>query len=415
MPPLIDAARVGRHARRALRCLPRRVRRVPGAAPVVSAARRAPGARPDPLRGGLADDRAAGRVRRRRREARGPAGRRPRTACRARSGSATNRSLFLSLNSGKRSVALDFRSPSAAEAVDRLLGSSDFLVENARPGSLAPLRPGLGAGARALSPRSSTARSPATATSVRDAARGGFDLILQAESGVMSVTGSEASGPVKVGAPVLDVGAGLSCAFGLLAAHLERLRTGVGAPRVLLADGVRAGQPRHPGGDDVRLRARCPGLLGTHSPTFAPYGGFRTADGWIVARGCGLGGPVGPLLPGARAPTRSSTIRGSADNASRVRHRDELTRAFEDVLRDGAERALAGAARGRRRAGRGGPRHRAGVRRARRPRRSARSRTLHHPRRGRLSRGRRARAASTASRSPTRRRRPRSARTRARS
>ena len=135
--------------------------------------------------------------------------------------------LFMSLNSGKRSVALDMRAPEASDAIERLLGSSDFLVENARPGSLAR---------HGLDWDSVHARHPSLVYGSisgygdvgPDATRGGFDLILQADSGVMSVTGSPESGPVKVGAPVLDVGAGMSCALGLLAAHIERLRTGEG-------------------------------------------------------------------------------------------------------------------------------------------------------------------------------------------
>ena len=119
-----------------------------------------------------------------------------------------------------------------------------------------------------------------------DSSRGGFDLILQAESGVMSITGSSASGPVKVGAPVLDVGAGLSCALGLLAAHVERLRTGEGRhvcssllEFALAGLGTLAAS--------YFVSGEVPGLLGTHSPTFAPYGGFRTSDGWIVLAGAG--------------------------------------------------------------------------------------------------------------------------------
>jgi crotonobetainyl-CoA:carnitine CoA-transferase CaiB-like acyl-CoA transferase len=237
--------------------------------------------------------------------------------------------LFLSLNSGKRSLALDFRSPSAADAVDRLLASSHFVVENSRPGSL---------GSYGLDWETVHERHPSIVYGSisgygdvgPDAARGGFDLILQAESGVMSVTGSEGSGPVKVGAPVLDVGAGLSCAFGLMAAHIERERTGVGThvssslmEFALTALGSLAAS--------TFVSGQVPGLLGTHSPTFAPYGGFRTADGWIVVAGAGsedlwerccrvLG--ADQLLEDARF----------ADNASRVRHRDELTAAFEHIL-----------------------------------------------------------------------------------
>jgi crotonobetainyl-CoA:carnitine CoA-transferase CaiB-like acyl-CoA transferase len=238
--------------------------------------------------------------------------------------------LFLSLNSGKRSLGLDFRSPLAAEALDRLLASSHFLVENARPGSLA--RYGLDWEAVHERYPSIVFGSISGYGDVGPAsARGGFDLILQAESGLMSVTGSESSGPVKVGAPVLDVGAALCCSFGLLAAHVERERTGVGThvsssllEFALASLGSLAAS--------TFVSGEAPGLLGTHSPTFAPYGGFRTADGWIVVAGAGsedlwvrcckvLG--ADHLLDDPRF----------ADNAARVRHRDELTEALEEVLR----------------------------------------------------------------------------------
>ena len=237
--------------------------------------------------------------------------------------------LFLSLNSGKRSLGLDFRSPLAAEALDRLLASSQFLVENARPGSLA--RHGLDWDTVHERHPSIVYGSISGYGDVGpDAGRGGFDLILQADSGLMSVTGSEASGPVKVGAPVLDVGAGLACAFGLLAAHIERERTGVGThvsssllEFAFAALGTVAAATFASG--------QVPGLLGTHSPTFAPYGGFRTADGWIVLAGAGsedlwircckvLG--ADDLIDDARF----------VDNAARVANRDALTEALEAIL-----------------------------------------------------------------------------------
>ena len=239
--------------------------------------------------------------------------------------------LFMSLNSGKRSVALDLRAPEASEAIERLLASSDFLVENARPGSLAPYR---------LDWESVHARHPALVYGSisgygdvgPDASRGGFDLILQAESGVMSVTGSSASGPVKVGAPILDVGAGLSCALGLLAAHIERLRTGEGRHVCSsLLEFALAGLGTIAA--SYFVSGEVPGLLGTHSPTFAPYGGFRTADGWIVLAGAGS----------EDLWTRCCDVLGLeelvadprfSDNAARVRNRDALTDRFERALAD---------------------------------------------------------------------------------
>ena len=238
--------------------------------------------------------------------------------------------LFMSLNSGKRSVALDLRSELASEAIERLLGSSQFVVENARPGSLARY---------GLDWESVHARHPSivygSISGYGDvgpsAGRGGFDLILQAESGVMSVTGSDVSGPVKVGAPVLDVGAGVSCAFGMLAAHIERLRTGVGTQvsssllEFALASLSTVAASTFVSGE-------VPGLLGTHSPTFAPYGGFRTADGWIVLAGAGS---EDMWIRCCRLLDADSLLTDDRfrDNATRVRHRDELTVELESRLR----------------------------------------------------------------------------------
>ena len=74
-------------------------------------------------------------------------------------------------------------------------------------------------------------------------------------------------------------------------------------------------------------RARCPACWATHSPTFAPYGGFRTADGWIVAGRRGLRGPVGPLLRGARGWRAGDRPAVRRQRGPR-RHRDELTAAL---------------------------------------------------------------------------------------
>jgi crotonobetainyl-CoA:carnitine CoA-transferase CaiB-like acyl-CoA transferase len=163
-----------------------------------------------------------------------------------------------------------------------------------------------------------------------DASRGGFDLILQADSGIMSITGSSRSGPVKVGAPVLDVGAGLSCALGLLAAHIERLKTGVGRHVCSsLLEFALAGLGTLAAGYFVS--GEVPGLLGTHSPTFAPYGGFRTADGWIVLAGAGS---EDLWMRCCRVLGLDELVEDPrfSENAARVRNRDALTELFERAL-----------------------------------------------------------------------------------
>ncbi len=237
--------------------------------------------------------------------------------------------LFLALNSGKRSVAVDFRRPAGREALERVLASADMLVENSRPGRLARYE---------LDWESVHARYPGLVYGSisgygdvgPDAAKGGFDLILQADSGVMSVTGTPESGPVKVGIPVLDVGAGLSCALGLLGAWIERQRTGAGrlVSASLLEFALTSLGTRAAG---AMASGEVPGLLGTHSPTFAPYGGFRTADGWLVLAGAGS---EDLWARACRALGLEDLLADErfTDNARRVAHRDELTGEIESVL-----------------------------------------------------------------------------------
>ena len=155
----------------------------------------------------------------------------------------------------------------------------------------------------------------------------------------MSVTGSEASGPVKVGAPVLDVGAGISCAFGLLAAHLERLRTGVGRQVSSSLMEFALTSLGHAGGEHVRLRrgrrAARNALADVRPVRRLPHG--RRMD---RARGRGLGGPVDPLLqgPGRRRAPRRPAVRGQRVPRAAPRRADRRVRAG---ARASAERALA--------------------------------------------------------------------------
>ena len=238
-------------------------------------------------------------------------------------------SLFASLNRGKESVLLDFRLRDGAEALEHLLAGSDFLVHNARPGTMA--RYGLDYDSvHQRHPWLVHASISAFGDLGPDAARGGFDLIVQAESGLMSVTGSADSGSVKVGAPMLDIGAGLVMVAALLAAHLARQETGVGSRvctsllefamasfTTIASDAVNAGSS--------------PSLLGSHSPSFAPYGGFTARDGDIVLAGAGNEQLWETLCDVLGLPDLLSDPR-FADNAARVSNRDELTATINAAL-----------------------------------------------------------------------------------
>ncbi len=244
--------------------------------------------------------------------------------------------LFMTLNSAKKSIALDFRAEDARPAMEALLASSDVLLENGRPGSLAKY---------GLDYPSVHARHPSIVYgSVSgfgdvgpDATKGGFDLILQASGGLMSVTGHEATGPAKIGVPVTDIGAGLACVVGVLAALAERERTGLGrqVSTSLLEFSLAAMATV---ATAYLVNGELPGLLGSHSPTFAPYGTFRARDGHFVAAGAGSEALWQRFCRTIGAPQLIEDPR-FADNASRVAARDELTAEIESITekRDVAE------------------------------------------------------------------------------
>ncbi len=188
---------------------------------------------------------------------------------------------YLMMNRNKRGIAVDLKHPEGQEIGRRLLGTADVAIENFRKGTMERL--GLGYDAlREVNPGLIYCEVSGFGRTGPYAERGGFDLIAQGMSGLMSITG-EAPGrpPVKVGAPVTDITAGILAAMGVLAAYVHRLKTGEGS----------ASMPRCsrrasciPTGS---LRSRfatgiAPGPLGSAHPLSAPYQAFETADGWIT-------------------------------------------------------------------------------------------------------------------------------------
>ena len=135
--------------------------------------------------------------------------------------------MFLASNAGKRSFAVDLSDPRGLEALLRLADRSDVLVQSLRPGAAA--RHGFGAEAvRARNPRLVYCSIGAFGTTgpLRD--QPGYDPLLQAASGIMSVTGVDEMPPVRVGVSLIDFGTGVWAALGVLAALHERDRTGTG-------------------------------------------------------------------------------------------------------------------------------------------------------------------------------------------
>ncbi|MCU1442431.1 MAG: CoA transferase, partial [Cryobacterium sp.] len=134
---------------------------------------------------------------------------------------------FLSCNRNKESIALDLKSDDGREVLRGLLERADVVVENFRPGVLDRL--GFAPEAMLeLNPRLVILSITGFGHDGPEAARSGYDQILQGEAGLMSLTGSGPDDPQRVGVPIADLLSGMYGAFGLLAALLERERTGKG-------------------------------------------------------------------------------------------------------------------------------------------------------------------------------------------
>jgi crotonobetainyl-CoA:carnitine CoA-transferase CaiB-like acyl-CoA transferase len=135
--------------------------------------------------------------------------------------------LFLASNAGKRSFAVELGNPSGLEAVLRLVERADVFVQSLRPG--AAERHGLGAEAlRSRNPRLVYCTIGAFGASGPLGDRPGYDPLLQAAAGIMSVTGEPGGPPVRVGVSLIDLGTGVWAALGVIAALYERERTGAG-------------------------------------------------------------------------------------------------------------------------------------------------------------------------------------------
>jgi crotonobetainyl-CoA:carnitine CoA-transferase CaiB-like acyl-CoA transferase len=135
--------------------------------------------------------------------------------------------LFLGQNANKRCVSLDISKPGGKRVLGRLVERADVLIENYRAGALDALGVGYD-WARTINPRLIYCSMTAFGQTGPKASDNAYDQIVQAMSGVMSLTGTPATAPVKVGAPIMDYASGLSAAFAISAAIHQRSRTGLG-------------------------------------------------------------------------------------------------------------------------------------------------------------------------------------------
>ena len=191
---------------------------------------------------------------------------------------------FLALNRNKRSVVLDLKTDEGVEAIRRLASDADVVIENFRPGLMRDLGIGLD-DLRAANPRLVTCSLTAFHDDAPEAAaRPGYDIIMQALCGLMSVTGEPEGAPVKAGVALLDVVTGLQAAIGILAALAERDRTRMGRHvSVALFDASVAAMVNQAA--NTLIGGLVPSALGTAHPNIVPYQAFQASDRPFILAG----------------------------------------------------------------------------------------------------------------------------------
>jgi crotonobetainyl-CoA:carnitine CoA-transferase CaiB-like acyl-CoA transferase len=187
---------------------------------------------------------------------------------------------FHATNRGKRGITCDFRTPEGQETVRRLVADADVLIENFKVGGLTKY--GLDyESLKKVNPRLIYCSITGFGQTGPYAHRAGYDFIIQGMAGLMSVTGEPEGQPQKVGVAVTDVFTGVYGATAILAALVQRGRTGEGQhiDMALLdvATSIMANQAMN-----FLVSGKPPTMMGNAHPNLAPYAVFDCADGWII-------------------------------------------------------------------------------------------------------------------------------------
>ena len=236
---------------------------------------------------------------------------------------------FLSLNRNKRSVEIDLKSESGMEAARRLAAGADVVIENFRPGLMASFGLAL-EDLRAENPKLVTCSLTAFGEDAPEtASRPGYDIIVQALSGLMSVTGQPGGEPTKVGVALLDVVTGLYAAIGILAALREREETGRGRHvSVSLFDASVAAMVNQAA--NFLIGGVVPRAMGSQHPNIVPYQVFHASDRPFILAG-GNDRIFARTCEAVGHPEWATDLR-FATNEARVQNRDQIVSLLAQVL-----------------------------------------------------------------------------------
>ena len=245
-------------------------------------------------------------------------------------------SYFLGINRNKRALALDIGSEAGRAVLLRLLEGADVLVENFKPGGMEKW----GLGYASLEQRFARLIHCRVSGFGGEGPLGGlpgYDAILQAMTGLMSINGDPSTGPLRMGAPVVDLATGLYSAIAILMALQERARSGRGQfLDMTLHDCAMA--LLHPQAANYFLNGRRPVATGNPHPNLAPYETYQTRTGQIFIA-AGNDGQFRKLCAELGVPDLANDPR-FATNADRLTHRAALITAFSAVLAEADGNAL---------------------------------------------------------------------------
>lgn len=233
--------------------------------------------------------------------------------------------VFHAVNRNKRSVVLDLKDPAGREAFLRLAERADVVVQSYRPGAADKL--GLGyADVHARNPRAVYCSVSAFGASGAAAGLPGYDPLVQAFTGMMSMTGEPGGAPVRVAPSLTDLTTGMWAAIAIMAALRRRDVTGVGehVEATLVDSGFALLCHQIIG---MYATGVTPGPLGSASPITAPYECFETTDGWVMIA-AGNDGLFARLCAALGAPELAADER-FVGSAARVRNRHALHAAVQ--------------------------------------------------------------------------------------
>lgn len=238
---------------------------------------------------------------------------------------------FAGINRNKRTIALDLSKPEGREVLLKLLGEADVLIDNFKTGTMEKWGIGYADTLSKKFPRLVHARVSGFG---EDGPLGGFpgyDAMVQASAGLVSVNGSPESGPVRVGVPVVDLSTGMNACIGIMMALYERNRSGKGQfiDATLYDSAIALHQPHAP---NYFTAGQKPKLVGNSHGSLVPYSNFPT-KGRNIAIAAGNDGQFRKLAQMLGKPELAQDPRFKT-NKDRVAHRLELEAELRELLKD---------------------------------------------------------------------------------